>query len=339
MPPQTGKEARRPVVNSFRPAGVVKKHKPQPVQRGVTFQRPAPHNLLNLANDANVVRLDLPHGSFNAGLVAIPFTDEFVMVHRPDEHSFAVSRLSADLQIIEKRAIGIANCADPRLIWTPRGELLMVYSSYDTGSYKTECIRGAVIAITDPITCAFCWRRPDPFRISLPGETRQKNWMPFVSDSRIFLVASVCPHLIYELPELGRFAVPFSEAAWDSPWFNTEFPRGNTNPVQLADGNFLGTFHTVVKNPAGLHYYDNGCYVFEPKPPFKVLRCGNRTYLPAEAASEPHFRKSGQIKVCFPVGMVRRGSNLWVSYGDNDSAVKILKTTVEEMLSTTVEIY
>ncbi len=337
MPMHQGKEARRPVVQAFRPAGATKKlnknAKPVP-----PFQRPASNYLTSLTNDTNVVRMDLPRGCFNAGLAAIPGTDQYVMVHRPDEHSFVASILDAELKVVQQKALSVSNCADPRLVWTSRGELLMVYSSYDTGTYKTECIRAAVIGYLDS-EGVFRWRKVEPFRVSMPGETRQKNWMPFVVQNRIFLIAAVFPHLVYELTELGRFAMPVSEFSWDSPWFNKEFLRGNTNPVQLADGNFLGTFHSVVKNPSGLHYYDNGCYVFEPKLPFRVLRCSNRTYLPAEAAVEPHFRKAGQIKVCFPVGMVRKGDDLLISYGDNDSAVKILKTSVEEMLATTVEIY
>jgi predicted GH43/DUF377 family glycosyl hydrolase len=296
-----------------------------------------------LVNDGNVTRLDLPHGCFNAGLVAVPNSDQLVCVYRADEHSFVACLLDKDLKILPgSTPLGITNCADPRLLWIGP-ELLMVYSSYDTGSFKNECIRGAVIArlgdYLPGVQQQVFFKKPSPFRISMPGEVRQKNWTPFLLHNTIFLTASIKPHLVYELRGPGRFAQPCSESEWDAPWFNTEFFRGNTNPVQLDDGNFLGTFHTVVKD-GRMHYYDNGCYVFEGKPPFKVLRCGNRTILPAEAAVEPHFRKSGLIKVCFPVGMVRRGpEELLISYGDNDSSVKILKTTIAEMLATTVEIY
>ena len=70
-----------------------------------------------------------------------------------------------------------------------------------------------------------------------------------------------------------------------------------------------------------------------------MLKCANRTYLKAEDAVEPHFRKKGLIQVCFPVGMTRKNNDLLISYGDNDSSVKILKTTVEDMLKTTIDVY
>lgn len=306
-------------------------------------KRPAPSLLTTLATPDNVVRLDLPHGCFNAGIAAVPDSDELICVYRADEHSFVICTLDKDFNILPGRTpLGITNCADPRLIWIGE-ELLMVYSSYDTGSYKNECIRGAVVAklgvVSPNVKPVVSFQKPEPFRISMPGDVRQKNWTPFLLHNTIFLTASVKPHLIYELRGPGRFAQPCSESEWNSPWFSTEFFRGNTNPIQLDDGNFLGTFHTVQKD-GKMHYYDNGLYVFEAKPPFKVVRCAIRTFLPAEAAVEPHFRKAGQIKVCFPVSMVRRGpEEVLISYGDNDSSVKILKTTVADLLGTTVELY
>jgi predicted GH43/DUF377 family glycosyl hydrolase len=330
-PPNRNKLSQRPRPAGFEPS--------KPVAKSPGFKRPPTHLLTSTA--ARTTRLDLPHGCFNAGLVAIPGSTDYVSVYRPDEHTFTACILNKDFQIQAGRMpLGITNCADPRLVWVG-AKLLMVYSSYDTGSFKNECIRGAVIAeqlMPLPGDPGLKFIKPEPFRISLPGEVRQKNWTPFVIHGKVYLTATIKPHLVYELSSLGRFAQPCSESEWQAPWFNTEFFRGNTNPVLLDDGNYLGTFHTVVKD-GNLHYYDNGCYVFEAKPPFKVVRCSAKTFLPAEAAVEPHFRKAGKIKVCFPVGMVREGSRLLISYGDNDSSVKIMETTVADMLGTTVEVY
>lgn len=326
-PSQREKLAQRPRTTGFQPS------KPVQDRASPSFKRPPTHLLTSTA--VRTTRLDLPHGCFNAGLVAIPGTTDYVSVYRPDEHTFTACVLNEKFEIRERTPLGITNCADPRLIWVG-DKLLMVYSSYDTGSFKNECIRGAVIAWMSGGDLNF--KKLQSFRISMPGEVRQKNWTPFVVDGKIYLTASIKPHLVYELPEIGRFAQPCSESEWEAPWFNTEFFRGNTNPVRLDDGNYLGTFHTVVKD-GPMHYYDNGCYVFEATPPFKVVRCGTKTFLPAEAAVEPHFRKAGKIKVCFPVGMVREGNRVLVSYGDNDSSVKIMETTVADMLGTTVEVY
>jgi predicted GH43/DUF377 family glycosyl hydrolase len=282
-----------------------------------------------------IIRLPFPSGSFNAGLVELPGTDRFICVYRPDEMSFTACFLDSNLNLIPgtQFSLGINNCADPRLVWI-NDKLLMIYSSIDLGT-KIEAIGGGVIM---DLVKSTDFIRPTVFRVSPPGDVRQKNWMPFITDGRIYLIASVKPHIIYELSMADLSCRKVYETPWLSPWFSTEFMRGNTNPVQLADGNWLGTFHTV-QRVGDMYYYDNGCYVFEGVAPFRVLRCSNRSYFKAEDAVEPHYRKAGLITVNFPVGMVRLENRLLISYGDNDSAVKILDTTVSEMLATTLAVY
>ena len=306
--------------------------------------RPEAARLTSLAGAPK--RLDLPHGCFNAALGShpavylsdTPRNSFYICVYRPDEYAFRVcildelfNRTGVDL------VLGITNCADPRLLWLPDGRLLMVYSSCDDGTYQNECIRGAILM---DLNRSMDFITPvQSFRISKPGLERQKNWTPFLYDGKVHLVANVKPHKVYVWETSERYAEEAYCSDFVSPWFSDEFFRGNTPPVLMDDGNFLGTFHTVMRYKR-LHLYDNGCYVFSGKPPFNVLRCGYRTYLPAEAAVEPYFRKAGIIKVCFPVGMIRRyDQELLISYGDNDSSVKIMTTTIPDMLNTTFEVY
>ncbi|RDJ35493.1 MAG: hypothetical protein DWQ19_11800 [Crenarchaeota archaeon] len=288
-----------------------------------------------------IKRIPVPEkGSFNAGLIA--FDDKYIMTYRPNEYAFSACILNKNLDIIKDShyQFDITNCADPRLVWTPDNRLVMVYSSTEEVGARNECIRGCVIMDRNH---ADKFVRMKPFNISLPTiGGRQKNWMPFRHEDKIYLISSVCPHAIFEMKVLSNINAVCQkrwETSWHNPWFYKEFLRGNTNAVQLDDGNYLGTFHTAVRLGPSMHYYDNGCYVFEGNPPFNVIKCSNRTYLKAEDAVEPHVRKRNLITVCFPVGMVRDEEKLLISYGDNDSAVKILTTTVEEMLNLTVDVY
>lgn len=300
--------------------------------------RPDPKFIVNLAT--NVKRYNLPEkGSFNPGLAKIPNSKDYVMVYRPDEHGFIGCLLDENLDVYPNSyyRFSITNCADPRIIWTPDGKLLLIYSSTTKVGFNYECIRGDVIMdLNDGVQFIDTMRQ---FRVS-PEEltTRQKNWMPFVHEGEIFLIASICPHIIYKFDLNTLKAEKVHEQTWSNPWFYNEFLRGNTNPVQLEDGNYLATFHTAVWSDK-MCYYDNGCYVFSGKFPFNVLRCANKTYLPAEGAIEPHFRNGNKIVCTFPVGMVREDDEILISYGDNDSVVKIMRTTVDDMLSTTLEIY
>jgi len=309
--------------------------------------RPDKKLLTNLATD--VKRIVMPEaGSFNPGIVKLPNSDRYVMVYRPNEYRFIGCFLDKNLNP-EKNSFfkfKITNCADPRLMWTPDNKLLMVYSSTTKVGLNFECIRGSIIM---DLNKSESFIDGEPFRIS-PEDltTRQKNWTPFLYDDKIYLIASICPHIVYEIKIGDNNEIDCEqkfETDWIHPWFNSEFLRGNTNPVRLNDGNYLSTFHTAVWNNSGRIgetsrcHYDNGCYLFEGKPPFRVLKCSNRTYLPAEGAVEPHFRNSKTIKCTFPVGMVRELDKLLISYGDNDSIVKIMKTTVVEMLNLMLDVY
>lgn len=300
--------------------------------------RPTNQYLTSLAT--KVTRLPLPeNGSFNPGMVKVPNSNEYIMVYRPDEYRFIACKLTENLEIVPDSyfRFNITNCADPRLIWTPDNKLLMVYSSVEEGGLRYECIRGAIIM---DLSVSDSFFNSKPFRISPRSDIRQKNWMPFVYNEEIYLIASVCPHIIYKLhlDGINTTSEKVYETNWLNPWMFKEFLRGNTNPVILDDGNFLSTFHTATWYE-GRCFYDNGVYLFEGRPPFRVLKCSNRTYLKAEDACEPHFRKANLITCTFPVGMIREDERILISYGDNDSCVKIMETTTEDMFNLMLDVY
>lgn len=314
---------------------VIRRHNTA-TEESLKFVRPHPERIHTVPG--KITKLNLPAGCFNAGLATAPAAGFYICVYRPDEYHFRACLLDADFNKLDVDIdLGISNCADPRLIWIDDKRLMIVYSSFaGDHDWANECIRGAILL--DLNRSADFISPLEPFLISPPGIGRQKNWVPFMHDGAVHLIATAKPHSIYVMPEIGKIAVPAYSTDWLSPWFNNEFFRGNTPPVQLADGNFLNTYHSVVRK-GRMHWYDNGCYLFEGKPPFKVVKAGWQTYLPAEAAVEPHFRKAGVIQVCFPVGMVNTDNKLLISYGDNDSAVKILETTVDDMFKTMRDVY
>jgi predicted GH43/DUF377 family glycosyl hydrolase len=309
--------------------------------QGVTHQfipRPDSKYLVNLAD--NVKRIEFPEkGSFNPGLVKLPNSKDYIMVYRPDEYGFVGCKLDENLNPYSDSyfKFNVTNCADPRIIWTNDNKLLMVYSSTTGVGLNLECIRGSIIM---DLNKSDSFINTEHFRIS-PEElnSRQKNWIPFLFNEEIYLIASICPHIIYKFDLATKKCTKISEEKWFHPWIYPElFLRGNTNPVLMEDGNFLSTFHTATWYGKTC-YYDNGCYVFEGKFPFKILRCSNRTYLPAEGAIEPHFRNLGRIACTFPVGMVLENNDLLISYGDNDSVVKIMRVDLNKMLSLTLDIF
>lgn len=282
-----------------------------------------------------ITKLDLPRGCFNGGLAKNPFGG-YIMVYRPDEHSFKACCLDENYKIIDKphHQFLFNNCADPRLIWV-KNKLLLVYSSTSGTSIKKECIRASIIMDLD-ISNDFL--NNEQFKISPESEERHKNWMPFVYEDDVHLISNVLPHKIYKLNLESKSCELKYENNWFSPWPIKQSLRGNTNAARLDNGNYLSVFHTSSWENKRCHY-DNGVYIFEGKPPFKVLKCSNKTFLPAEDAIEPHFRKADSILCPFPVGLLVEKDKIIISYGDNDSCVKILETTLQELESLMLEVY
>jgi predicted GH43/DUF377 family glycosyl hydrolase len=60
--------------------------------------------------------------------------------------------------------------------------------------------------------------------------------------------------------------------------------------------------------------------------------------LPADAACETPFRKQNEIACIFPIGMVRKKDKIIISYGDNDSVVKIAEYKLQDLLNTMVSV-
>ena len=306
-----------------------KNFKPNHAPRSAIERRPDKAVLTQVR--ARFARVNLPHvGAFNAGIAWAPDGENLVCVFRQNENNIIGCVLDSKYKPLPDSFynFNLVRSADPRIIWTPDNKLLMVYSYFENDMEK-EHIVGKIIM--DKRDGKFI--NPPHFRITPSGiHTRQKNWVPFVCDEKIYLVANVHPHIIYELSDYQENSCEqVYETTWPKIWFNNFQLRGNTNPVLMPDGNFLSTFHTShICN--GIHFYDNGLYLFESKPPFNVIARSGRTFLPAESACEPHFRKKGHIVCTFPIGMVmKKDEKIVISYGDNDSVVKIMETTVEDI--------
>lgn len=313
-----------------------KNFQPAHIHRPALERRPEKSLLTQVR--CRFAKVHLPYaGSFNAGIAWAPDNERIVCVFRQNENNIIGCFLDSKYKVQPDSFFNfdLVRSADPRIIWTPDDKLLMVYSYFE-GDMETEHVVGKIIM--DKKDGKFI--NPPHFRITPSSiRSRQKNWVPFVHHEKIYIIANIHPHIIYELTDYKTDACnQVYETAWPKIWFNNFQLRGNTNPILLPDGNYLNTFHTShICN--GIHYYDNGAYTFEGQPPFSVLARSGRTYLPAESACEPHYRKKGHIVCNFPIGMLmREDQKLIISFGDNDSAVKIMETSIDDILKTLVKI-
>lgn len=298
--------------------------------------KPRPDKNFLTKINGNFYKVLLPEkGAFNGTVIRYD-ENKIICVYRSDENNFVACFMDNKYNVLPNSfyKLKIKDCADPRLTWLKNNNLLLTYSSVIGVTHDREYICGTII-MDDRLEGKFV-DKPE-FRISpsnLSG--RQKNWMPFKHEEKVYFVASVCPHEIYFLNE-NLVCKKVYHTDWTSPWAIKEHHRGNTNVVMLSDGNYLATFHTSMRHE-NKHYYDNGSYIFSGVPPFNVIKCSNRTYLPAESACETHFRKNGQIVCNFPVGMMVENNKVIISYGDNDSVVKIVEYKIEDFLNTMIDV-
>lgn len=286
---------------------------------------------------SKITRINLPEaGSFNAGILDLD--NKILCVYRPNEYEFVACFLNYEYKVINDfyYKFKMHGVTDPRIIKTPDNKVLISYSMSFENQVEESIVGTFIMDLNKSDTKIF---EEKAIRIS-PKEMkdRQKNWMPFVHEKKLYFVANIFPHEIYEsstgniLESQKKYATSFG-----NEWFAKTSLRGSTNAVLLPDGNYLTTFHTVLRNK-DLHYYDNGFYIFEGKPPFKVTHMSEKTYLRAEDATEPHYRKAGLIMCAFPVGMILKKDKVIISYGDNDSCVKILESSLDDVMNMMVKV-
>lgn len=293
-------------------------------------ERPDKKFLTKIAG--TTTRLKLERGAFNGSIIQVE--NNFLLVYRPHEFTFKACFLNDNLQVVNAKhyPINLNIVADPRLVKLPDNRILLSYASFESNDYIASNVimdlnDGHEIILEDKVRVS-----PE----SLPS--RQKNWMPFVHDNKLFFIASVNPHVIYEFDYDSKKPAKLAyQTEWKIPWAIRRTLRGNTNALKLPDGNYLTIFHTAMIK-SGLTYYDNGAYIFEGEPPFRVLKCSKKTILPAEAAVEPHVRKANEIRCIFPMSLVALNERILITYGDNDSAVKVLDTTLSDILETMVSV-
>jgi len=252
----------------------------------------------------------------------INFGEKYICAFRSQEFKCTACILDKNFIVDETSffTFNLDPCVDSRLLWALNGDLLAFYASPVPDMYK-EHIRASVIMKKD----SGKFSNNEHFRVSPQNDPRHKNWCPFISNGKMYITDTVKPHKVYEV-EFGKAVANPIISNWTSKWYKPLLEkRGSTNAVNLGNGMCLGTFHTIDGK-----YYDNGLYLFEDKPPFKVLQCSSQPFLKAED-STPCTR--WQYTICaFPMSMIKKGENIIISYGENDNACKIFKIALSDML-------
>jgi predicted GH43/DUF377 family glycosyl hydrolase len=158
------------------------------------------------------------------------------------------------------------------------------------------------------------------------GQIWEKNWPLFNYDNQLLLEYTISPHVVVQpsLLDGSCEVLVFNE---DNSNNTINWPygiiRGGT-PALPVDGKYLGFFHSSQIDPHTKKYtYYMGAYTFLDSPPFTIDRVSPRPFYHPDFFSTPPNPKTSS-RVIFPGGFVVKKNKIFLCYGENDDAIKVM---------------
>ncbi|MBA3721877.1 MAG: hypothetical protein H0W88_05700 [Parachlamydiaceae bacterium] len=224
---------------------------------------------------------------------------------------------------------------DPRLIRV-NNVIYMTFTSPLTGA-KHSCLNSRICLtqiyqIGNRIKIDF----PMPLNVKFQN-IWEKNWIPFDYQNNLLLTYSISPHFVLN-PSLYDGFCPIYSCSNPTIQWNYGTIRGGT-PAVLVDGEYLAIFHSAVNDPVTKRYtYYLGAYTFEAEPPFRI------TKISAEPFSHPDFYTTPPCplttaRVLFASGLVVRDNSIFVCYGENDCAIKVMEINKNALYESLVHVH
>ena len=153
------------------------------------------------------------------------------------------------------------------------------------------------------------------------GTSKEKNWVFFEHKDELY-----CIYLDDPTRKVLKIDGDRVKAVYDSPTATWPWGvmRGGTSPIPYGKGKMLAIFHSSLPTEEPPHFvrYYGGAYVFEDKPPFKILSISSRPIMAGSEADghgiDPRYSEGWKPYVVFPCGCVPDEDGWLVSLGVND---------------------
>ncbi len=165
------------------------------------------------------------------------------------------------------------------------------------------------------------------------GFAKEKNWVFFEHDNRLFCIYSSQPdHVVIEI---DGDRVVGEKHITPGPVWHWGAMRGGTPPVLVGD-KFVCVFHSSLATETAPHYvrYYAGAYAFEAKPPFRITEISETPILAGSEEDghqvDPRYVDGWKPYVVFPCGLAKDGEKFLVSLGVNDWQCAIARLSTEE---------
>lgn len=298
----------------------------------------------------DIIEIKIPglDGAYNASIVE--FENGYLMAFRYDTYKEPIgSNLNAYYQHIGmillnenfeptspwKHCIG-NRTYDPRLLKIDDTIYMIFASANPMDSNSNQSSRLNLCAI-DCSTMEIDIDSLNYLKCSF-GQKWEKNWVLFSYENEIFLEYQISPHIILK-PSLfnghctHETFINENENSPRSIEWNYGIIRGGT-PAILVDDKYLGFFHSSQRNPETKKYtYYVGAYLFSNVPPFTLEKASRHPFFHTNFYSTCKSAKS-ESQVIFPGGFIIKGDKIFLCYGENDNAIKIMVLNKERLYTT-----
>lgn len=148
----------------------------------------------------------------------------------------------------------------------------------------------------------------------------EKNWSIFSYDDELFYTYQIQPHKVLSVDPAHGFCKEIALTDTPFEWKFGEL-RGGTPALELQDC-YLAFFHSGMWF-LGRHFYFMGAYTFSKHPPFKILKMSADPFFYHEFYTSDR-NPNIVSNVTFPGGYFAENGKIYLCYGENDAAVRIV---------------
>lgn len=156
----------------------------------------------------------------------------------------------------------------------------------------------------------------------------ERNWVPFVKKTELYLIYSTEPNLVVLKPNLETgISEVISDVYFDSK-SNFGQIKGGTPLVEISSNKYLGFFHTNIDNGKKRIYY------IIPS----IFDVSDNKYHFTSILSYPlfldlySFPDEMLVSLLFPSGLIMEGSDLILSLGKNDGEILLMRIDKNKIL-------
>lgn len=283
----------------------------------------------------NVTLLSIPKAPFAYNGAIIEDKEGYRLFFRQDQllaknKSFSSHigsiLLSSDWNVIEKEPIWIdtkSDFSEDARVIRQDDALFLLFNELD--------LKGRSLRLLELDSGGLSFKE----KIFLPNPSQkvEKNWTLFFHEKKSYFHYLLSPQktLFFDGKNLQQIGPSFfwNSDVWEKRWGSI---RGGTC-AQMIEGSYLAFFHSSFSDPSGRVWYVMGAYTFAARPPFHIEKISKAPIF-FDGIYDSRHKNSAKpyIFSIYPMGFCSKNGKVYLSCGENDSAIKVLEIEQKELL-------